>query len=115
MDFEKPTSAWIQEDYTEPKPDSVFEMMEIMLPDAKYMLITGRGRLLELRAKRSQEHRSGRISIHEVKTLNAREAMAVSDGPATAPAVIADQPISPTDCDYGDSTGRRVGRQQQFR
>ncbi|KAG0215233.1 hypothetical protein BGX33_001332 [Mortierella sp. NVP41] len=94
MDFEKPTSAWIKEDYTEPKPDSVFEMMEIMLPDAKYMPTTGRGRLLEMWAKKSQERRSGWISIHELKTLNGEEASVASGGPIAAPAVVTDQPVS---------------------
>ncbi|KAF9917516.1 hypothetical protein FBU30_000713 [Linnemannia zychae] len=68
MDFEKPTSAWIKDDYTEPKPESAFEMMEILLPDARYTPIAGRGRLLEIWAKRSQERRLGWISIHELKT-----------------------------------------------
>ncbi|KAF9902749.1 hypothetical protein EC991_004561 [Linnemannia zychae] len=70
MDFEKPTTAWIKEDYTEPKPDSVFEMMEIMLPDARYIPTVGRGRLLEIWAKKSQERRTGWISVHELKTVH---------------------------------------------
>ncbi|KAF9125082.1 hypothetical protein BGW39_007660 [Mortierella sp. 14UC] len=73
MDFEKPTTAWIKEDYTEPKPESVFEMMEILLPDARYMPTTGRGRLLEIWAKRSQERRTGWISVHELKTTHKME------------------------------------------
>ncbi|KAG0358490.1 hypothetical protein BG005_002276 [Podila minutissima] len=68
MDFEKPTSAWIEEDYTEPKPAAVFEMMEILLPDARYMPEAGRGRLLEIWAKKDPEYRrSGWLSIHELK------------------------------------------------
>ncbi|KAG0307575.1 hypothetical protein BGZ98_010376 [Dissophora globulifera] len=68
MDFEKPTTAWIKEDYTEPKPESTFEMMEIMLPDARYTPESGRGRLLEIWAKKSQERRPGWFSIHELKS-----------------------------------------------
>ncbi|KAF9996942.1 hypothetical protein BGZ80_011649 [Entomortierella chlamydospora] len=67
MDFEKPTSSWIKEDYTEPKPEGAFEMMEILLPDARYTPETGRGRLLELWAKKSQERRPGWLSVHELK------------------------------------------------
>lgn len=89
MDFEKPTSAWIKDDYTEPKPDSVFEMMEIMLPDARYIPTAGRGRLLEIWAKKSQERRTGWISVHELKTIREEEetivsTMAVDDGGVTA-------------------------------
>ncbi|KAG0263035.1 hypothetical protein BGZ95_003891 [Linnemannia exigua] len=73
MDFEKPTTAWIKEDYTEPKPDSVFEMMEILLPDARYIPTAGRGRLLEIWAKRSQERRTGWISVHELKSKPSEE------------------------------------------
>ncbi|KAF9570565.1 hypothetical protein EC968_001684 [Mortierella alpina] len=71
IDFEKPTSAWIQEEYTEPKPEGTFEMMEIMLPDARYIPERGRGRLLELWAKRNQERRPGWVSIHEIKCVAA--------------------------------------------
>ncbi|KAK5814938.1 hypothetical protein F5H01DRAFT_278951 [Linnemannia elongata] len=78
MDFEKPTSAWIKDDYTEPKPDSVFEMMEIMLPDARYVPTVGRGRLLEIWAKKSQERRTGWISVHELKTTREEEEVIVS-------------------------------------
>ncbi|KAF9426737.1 hypothetical protein BGZ76_002635, partial [Entomortierella beljakovae] len=67
MGFEKPTSTWITEDFTEPKPEGTYEMMEILLPDAKYTPETGRGRLLELWAKKSQERRPGWISVHELK------------------------------------------------
>lgn len=67
MDFEKPTSSWIDEDYTEPKPEGAYEMMETMLPDARYTPETGRGRFLELWAKRCQERRPGWFSIHELK------------------------------------------------
>ncbi|KAF9983272.1 hypothetical protein BGZ75_005282 [Mortierella antarctica] len=78
MDFEKPTSAWIHEEYTEPKPESTFEMMEIMLPDARYIPERGRGRLLELWAKRTQERRPGWVSIHELKCV-ASEAVVASE------------------------------------
>ncbi|KAG0220446.1 hypothetical protein BGX31_011043, partial [Mortierella sp. GBA43] len=67
MDFEHPTSSWIKDDYTEPKPEGAYEMMEIMLPEARYAPETGRGRLLELWAKRCQQRRPGWFSIHEVK------------------------------------------------
>ncbi|KAI8599647.1 hypothetical protein EDD21DRAFT_307717 [Dissophora ornata] len=73
MDFEKPTSSWIEEDYTEPKPESSFEMMEIMLPDARYTPENGRGRLLEIWAKKSQERRPGWFSVHELKRTAAQE------------------------------------------
>ncbi|KAG0198935.1 hypothetical protein BGX28_007696 [Mortierella sp. GBA30] len=69
MDHEKPTSAWIHEDYTEPKPEGTYEMMEIMLPDARYIPEIGRGRLLELWAKKTQERRPGWFSIHEQKNV----------------------------------------------
>ncbi|KAI1316356.1 hypothetical protein EDD11_010070 [Mortierella claussenii] len=69
MDFEKPTSCWIEDDYTEPKPDSAYEMMEIMLPDARYLPESGRGRLLEIWGKKSQGRRSGWFSIHELKRV----------------------------------------------
>lgn len=82
MDFEKPTSSWIKEDYTEPKPDSVFEMMEIMLPDARYIPTTGRGRLLEIWAKKSQERRTGWISVHELKTIREEEETVVATSAA---------------------------------
>ncbi|KAF8927360.1 hypothetical protein BGZ47_002195 [Haplosporangium gracile] len=82
MDFEMPTSAWIKDDYTEPKPDSVFEMMEIMLPDARYIPTIGRGRLLEIWAKKSQERRTGWISVHELKTM--REEKEATDDTTTA-------------------------------
>ncbi|KAF9125900.1 hypothetical protein BGX30_000246 [Mortierella sp. GBA39] len=78
MDFEKPTSAWIKDDYTEPKPDSVFEMMEILLPDARYIPTAGRGRLLEIWAKKSQERRTGWISVHELKTIREEEEATIS-------------------------------------
>ncbi|KAG9061443.1 hypothetical protein KI688_007434 [Linnemannia hyalina] len=78
MDFEKPTSAWINDDYTEPKPDSVFEMMEILLPDARYIPTAGRGRLLEIWAKKSQERRTGWISVHELKTIREEEETIIS-------------------------------------
>lgn len=68
MDFEQPTSSWIKEDYTEPKPEDAYEMMETMLHDARYTPETGRGRLLELWAKRCQERRPGWFSIHELKS-----------------------------------------------
>ncbi|KAF9141856.1 hypothetical protein BG015_001105 [Linnemannia schmuckeri] len=84
MDFEKPTSAWIKDDYTEPKPDSVFEMMEIMLPDARYIPTAGRGRLLEIWAKKSQERRTGWISVHELKTM--REEKEATDATTTVDA-----------------------------
>ncbi|KAG0258292.1 hypothetical protein DFQ27_004728 [Actinomortierella ambigua] len=67
MDFEKPTTAWIEDEWTEPKPEAVFEMMEILLPDARFSPELGRGRLLELWAKRGQERRTGWISVHEQK------------------------------------------------
>ncbi|KAF9986505.1 hypothetical protein BGZ65_007392, partial [Modicella reniformis] len=67
MDFEMPTSSWIKEDYTEPKPESVYEMMETMLPNARYMPEKGRGRFLEIWAKRCQERRPGWFSVHELK------------------------------------------------
>ncbi|KAI7820133.1 hypothetical protein BC939DRAFT_399660 [Gamsiella multidivaricata] len=84
IDFEKPTSSWIDEDYTEPKPDGVFEMMEIMLPDARYTPEAGRGRLLELWAKKSQERRPGWFSIHELKHTSTTSAAPSSTLTATA-------------------------------
>ncbi|KAK3842508.1 MAG: hypothetical protein J3R72DRAFT_368136 [Linnemannia gamsii] len=101
MDFEKPTTAWIKEDYTEPKPDSVFEMMEILLPDARYIPTTGRGRLLEIWAKRSQERRTGWISVHELKSKpNEEEDMVITSSTNAADtevssAVAGETPVSP--------------------
>ncbi|KAF9169740.1 hypothetical protein BGX21_009827 [Mortierella sp. AD011] len=77
MDFEKPTSSWIKEDYTEPKPEGAYEMMEILLPDARYTPEIGRGRLLELWAKKSQERRPGWLSVHELK----HEPATIGDSP----------------------------------
>lgn len=83
MDFEKPTSAWIEEDYTEPKPSAVFEMMEILLPDARHMPEAGRGRLLEIWAKKDPEYRRpGWFSIHELKGEAQEDAV-----PVEAPSV----------------------------
>ncbi|KAG0334080.1 hypothetical protein BG004_000566 [Podila humilis] len=80
MDFEKPTSSWIEEDYTEPKPTAVYEMMEIMLPDARLMPEIGRGRLLEIWAKKDPEHRrSGWFSVHELKSSTPIPMMEVID------------------------------------
>ncbi|KAF9969775.1 hypothetical protein BGZ73_007704 [Actinomortierella ambigua] len=95
MDFEKPTTAWIDEDWTEPKPEAVFEMMEILLPDARFTPELGRGRLLELWAKRGQERRTGWISVHEVKEPSLLSSDLLPLSSCAVPAAVASR-VSPT-------------------
>ena len=48
IDFELPPQQWIGEEFTEPKPQQVFDMIETLLPRAGYNDKLKRGRLLEL-------------------------------------------------------------------
>ncbi|ORZ02808.1 hypothetical protein BCR43DRAFT_528730 [Syncephalastrum racemosum] len=67
IDFERPTVQWIDHEYTEPKPPGVYTMIETLLPHAGFDETKGRGRLLELWAKRDTPRREGWISIHQRK------------------------------------------------
>ncbi|ORX91608.1 hypothetical protein K493DRAFT_378432 [Basidiobolus meristosporus CBS 931.73] len=67
VDFEKPKSHWIEQEYTEPKPVEIYEMIETILPNSRTPTPTGSGRLLELWCKRNSHDRPGWISIHENK------------------------------------------------
>ncbi|KAI7872471.1 hypothetical protein BDF14DRAFT_1717406 [Spinellus fusiger] len=67
IDFELPRQHWIEQDYTEPKPTAVYEMIETLLPKAGYQETLGRGRLLELWAKKTSPRRKGWISICQNK------------------------------------------------
>ncbi|ORZ00007.1 hypothetical protein BCR41DRAFT_313815 [Lobosporangium transversale] len=98
IDFEKPTSCWIKEDYTEPKPEGAYEMMETLLPDARYMPESGRGRLLEIWGKKSQERRPGWFSIHELKRPLQKE-----ESPSQAGTSIKAEPQAGRDDPDGDA------------
>ncbi|KAI8081418.1 uncharacterized protein BX664DRAFT_366788 [Halteromyces radiatus] len=70
IDFEQPACRWIHEEYTEPKPQAVFDMIETLLPKAGYDEQLKRGRLVELWAKRSSKRRDGWIAFHQRKTTS---------------------------------------------
>ncbi|KAG2171780.1 hypothetical protein INT43_008160 [Umbelopsis isabellina] len=67
IDFERPTDQWIHEEYTELKPPGVYDMIETLLPKAGYDEALGRGRLLELWAKRQTPRREGWLAFHDIK------------------------------------------------
>ncbi|KAI9259424.1 hypothetical protein BDA99DRAFT_439941 [Phascolomyces articulosus] len=67
IDFELPSQQWIKEEFTEPKPQQVYDMIETLLPRAGYNDELKRGRLLELWAKRSSPRREGWIAFHQTK------------------------------------------------
>jgi hypothetical protein len=67
VDYERPNSDWIDDEYTEPKPPGVFEMIETLLPKAAYDESLNRGRFLELWAKKKDTRREGWIAFHENK------------------------------------------------
>ncbi|KAI9472175.1 MAG: hypothetical protein EXX96DRAFT_489167 [Benjaminiella poitrasii] len=67
IDFEKPAREWIQDEYTEPKPPGVYDMIETLLPKAGYDETINRGRFLELWAKKAAPRREGWIAFHENK------------------------------------------------
>ncbi|KAI7852481.1 hypothetical protein BDC45DRAFT_513486 [Circinella umbellata] len=69
IDFELPPQQWISEEFTEPKPQQVFDMIETLLPRAGYNDELKRGRLLELWAKRSSPRREGWIAFHQRKSI----------------------------------------------
>ncbi|KAH8555903.1 hypothetical protein BGW37DRAFT_418727 [Umbelopsis sp. PMI_123] len=68
IDFERPTEQWIHEEYTELKPPGVYDMIETLLPKAGYDEALGRGRFLELWAKRQTPRRAGWIAFHHIKS-----------------------------------------------
>ncbi|KAL1920150.1 uncharacterized protein VTP21DRAFT_1296 [Calcarisporiella thermophila] len=72
IDFETPPELWSQEEYTMPKPVEVYQMIETLLPAASYDASKGRGRLLELWAKRSSPRRKGWIAVHQRKSPRAQ-------------------------------------------
>ncbi|KAL0082159.1 hypothetical protein J3Q64DRAFT_1633409 [Phycomyces blakesleeanus] len=67
IEFESPREEWIHDEYTEPKPNAVYEMIETLLPKAAYDETLGRGRFLELWSKRVSPKREGWISFHQKK------------------------------------------------
>ncbi|KAJ1925463.1 hypothetical protein IWQ60_004544 [Tieghemiomyces parasiticus] len=67
IDFARPVRDWIYHDWTEPRPDAVYEMIETLLPNAAYDHELGRGRLLELWANRDIARRSGWVYVREPK------------------------------------------------
>lgn len=94
IDFERPTEQWIHEgkassvpifhlsnvqsqlmpmrlccaEYTELKPPGVYDMIETLLPKAGFDRVFGRGRLLELWAKRQTPRREGWLAFHNIKS-----------------------------------------------
>ncbi|KAJ1964657.1 hypothetical protein IWQ62_002875 [Dispira parvispora] len=67
IDFARPIKDWIYHDWTGPKPDAVYEMIETLLPNTAYDHDLGRGRLLELWSNRDSARRSGWVHIREPK------------------------------------------------
>lgn len=67
IDFAIPKEQWIHDEYTEPKPPGVYDMIETLLPKAAYDESIGRGRFLELWAKKNAPRREGWIAFHENK------------------------------------------------
>lgn len=72
IDYQKPTNDWIHDEYTEPKPPAVYDMIETLLPKAAYDESLNRGRFLELWAKKNNLRREGWIAFHENK-INERK------------------------------------------
>ncbi|ORZ22096.1 hypothetical protein BCR42DRAFT_458918 [Absidia repens] len=70
IDFEQPASQWVHEEFTEPKPPAVFDMIETLLPRAGYDETLERGRFVELWAKRAARRRKGWIAFHQRKDTN---------------------------------------------
>ncbi|KAI8148612.1 hypothetical protein BJV82DRAFT_506601 [Fennellomyces sp. T-0311] len=69
IDFELPPQQWIAQEFTEPKPQAVYDMIETLLPKAGYNDELKRGRLLELWAKRASPRREGWIAFHQRKHI----------------------------------------------
>ncbi|KAI8370598.1 uncharacterized protein BYT42DRAFT_502175 [Radiomyces spectabilis] len=67
IDFELPRSQWIDQEFTEPKPTAVYDMIETLLPKAGYDEALKRGRLLELWAKKASPRREGWVAFHQRK------------------------------------------------
>ncbi|KAG0164971.1 hypothetical protein DFQ30_009145 [Apophysomyces sp. BC1015] len=67
IDFEQPRSQWINQEFTEPKPPAVYDMIETLLPRAGYDEEIQRGRFLELWAKSASPRREGWIAFHQKK------------------------------------------------
>ncbi|CAO3595725.1 unnamed protein product [Absidia cylindrospora] len=70
IDFEQPASRWVHEEFTEPKPPAVFDMIETLLPRAGYNEALERGRFVELWAKRAATRRKGWMAFHQRKDTN---------------------------------------------
>jgi hypothetical protein len=67
------TTAFFFSEYTELKPPGVYDMIETLLPKAGYDEALGRGRLLELWAKRQTPRREGWLAFHDIKPENEPE------------------------------------------
>jgi hypothetical protein len=67
IDYQRPIHEWIDDEYTEPKPRGVFDVIETMLPMGCYDESLNRGRFLELWAKKKAPRREGWIAFHENK------------------------------------------------
>jgi hypothetical protein len=68
--FKKPdlTHTHFISEYTEPKPPGIYDMIETLLPKAGFDETIGRGRLLELWAKRQTPRREGWLAFHNIKS-----------------------------------------------
>ncbi|KAI8063911.1 hypothetical protein BC940DRAFT_242852 [Gongronella butleri] len=67
IDFEVPLAEWIDEEFTTPKPESVYEMIETLLPEGGYHQELQHGRFVELWTKRANPKREGWIAFHQIK------------------------------------------------
>ncbi|KAF9581939.1 hypothetical protein BGW38_000867 [Lunasporangiospora selenospora] len=116
IDFEKPVDSWLEDNYTEPKPIAAYEMMETLLPDARYIPGNGRGRLLELWAKKHRKTggerieggerlRPGWFGIHELK--RSKEAQ--------AKASVVDKANSSTEKSFGVADSMETGHERADR
>jgi hypothetical protein len=90
------TTAFFFSEYTELKPPGVYDMIETLLPKAGYDEALGRGRLLELWAKRQTPRREGWLAFHDIKPENEPETS--NDNPMNIDSVqseesSADQPV----------------------
>ncbi|KAJ2963951.1 hypothetical protein NQZ79_g1115 [Umbelopsis isabellina] len=111
IDFERPTDQWIHEgnfyslytnfdlllnricfsEYTELKPPGVYDMIETLLPKAGYDEALGRGRLLELWAKRQTPRREGWLAFHNIKPAKDAEVVELpAEGTSKVSSMIVD-------------------------
>ncbi|ORX45864.1 hypothetical protein DM01DRAFT_1294211 [Hesseltinella vesiculosa] len=72
IDFEHPLADWTHQEYTEPKPPAVYDMIETLLPQAGYNENLKRGRFVELWAKRANPKRDGWLAFHQIKSFTGR-------------------------------------------